>query len=112
VLALLGLVILAIGLIVHLWPLLLILGVILLLAYRSSQGGRVNDQASGEQGPGSVGGITEDDWFVLGLCPGASLRQLKDAYRRLVKTHHPDAGGDPEVFKRIQEAYEKITAAR
>lgn len=124
VLALLGLALLAIGLIVHLWPLLLILGGVLLLVYGFKQGGQVNGwegREQAEKGRGKhnqaswgqeVGEITEDDWFVLGLRPGASLRQVKDAYRRLVKTHHPDAGGDPEVFKRIQEAYERITAAR
>jgi curved DNA-binding protein CbpA len=33
------------------------------------------------------------------------------AYRRLVKLHHPDAGGDPEQFHRIQQAYDQAVAS-
>lgn len=50
VFALLGLAVLAIGLIVHLWPLLLILGVVLLLVYGIRQGGQVNYRYPGIRG--------------------------------------------------------------
>jgi hypothetical protein len=42
---------------------------------------------------------------ILGLSPGASLREVKDAHRRLVKRHHPDVGGEVESFRRIDAAY-------
>ncbi|MFM7733834.1 MAG: J domain-containing protein [Cyanobium sp.] len=42
---------------------------------------------------------------ILGLGPGASLREVKAAHRRLVKRHHPDLGGDVESFRRIDAAY-------
>ena len=33
---------------------------------------------------------------------------VKAAYRALAKQHHPDSGGDPETFKQITEAYERL----
>lgn len=33
---------------------------------------------------------------------------IKQAYRRQVKKHHPDLGGDAQAFVKIQEAYEKL----
>ncbi|MCH2197813.1 MAG: J domain-containing protein [Flavobacteriales bacterium] len=50
------------------------------------------------------------DYFqILELKPGASTDEIKKAYRRLAKVHHPDrAGGnaDPKTFIAINEAYE------
>ena len=34
---------------------------------------------------------------------------LKEAYRKLARTHHPDKGGDEEKFKEIAEAYEILS---
>lgn len=44
---------------------------------------------------------------VLGVSPDASKRQIKGAYRRLAREHHPDAGGNADDFRRIQEAYDE-----
>ena len=45
-------------------------------------------------------------YAMLGISPGAGREEIKAAYRRLAKEHHPDhAGGDSEKFKDIQEAY-------
>jgi hypothetical protein len=38
----------------------------------------------------------------LGMKEIGTLKDVKRAYKRLVKTCHPDAGGDPEEFKRIR----------
>jgi len=46
-------------------------------------------------------------WETLGVPINATLDQAKEAYRILVKKHHPDAGGDPELFRRLQEAWEQ-----
>lgn len=48
-------------------------------------------------------------YAVLGLKPDATNREIKSAYRRLAKEHHPDAGGDVEKFKTITEAYNALT---
>jgi hypothetical protein len=59
---------------------------------------------------------TRDPYAVLGLRPGASAQDLHDAYRRLVKLHHPDRnGGSAESTRRFQEvqaAYEEIGRLR
>jgi hypothetical protein len=44
-------------------------------------------------------------WEILGVPINSGPDLVKDAYRILVKKHHPDAGGDVELFHRIQEAY-------
>jgi hypothetical protein len=45
-------------------------------------------------------------WTVLGISPTASRSEIESAYRLLVKKHHPDMGGDPELFKRLNAAYQ------
>lgn len=44
--------------------------------------------------------------LILGITPAASKDEAKRAYRKLVKQHHPDAGGNAETFKKITEAYD------
>ena len=56
--------------------------------------------------------VGDDPYRVLGLHSGASMRVVKAAYRALAQDTHPDRGGDPEKFKRVQEAYEKICQER
>src|SRR3954471_17770517 len=55
-----------------------------------------------------------DPYRVLGVSPGASAEELHDAYRRMVKLHHPDRNGGSEAsarrFAEIQEAYEEVRA--
>ena len=48
------------------------------------------------------------DYQTLGLKPDASMDDVKTAYRNLAKQHHPDKGGDPEKFKEINNAFERI----
>lgn len=46
---------------------------------------------------------------VLGLTADATESDVRDAYLRLIKQHHPDRpGGDQETFIRVQEAYESL----
>eukprot|EP00434_Breviolum_minutum_P007865 symbB.v1.2.006940.t1/scaffold421.1/size207896/3 len=42
---------------------------------------------------------------VLGVTEGASTEEVKAAYKRKVRTSHPDKGGDSESFGRVQHAY-------
>jgi DnaJ-class molecular chaperone len=46
---------------------------------------------------------------VLGLTSDASAEDIKKAYHKLVRKHHPDKGGDAEKFKKVQEAYEILS---
>lgn len=45
---------------------------------------------------------------VLGVAMGATLDEIKKAYRKACMQHHPDRGGDPEMFKRATAAYVKL----
>ena len=53
-----------------------------------------------------------DCYKVLGIARDATLRQVKAAYRKLAKRHHPDAcPGDPEAaarFRDITDAYTRL----
>jgi molecular chaperone DnaJ len=57
-------------------------------------------------------GVRRDPHRVLGVPSSASPEDLHDAYRRLVKQHHPDRnGGSAEAtqrFQEIQEAYDEL----
>lgn len=46
---------------------------------------------------------------VLGVGSDASPADIKSAYRKLAMKHHPDKGGDPAEFQKIQEAYDALT---
>lgn len=56
-------------------------------------------------------GETSGWWSVLGVAINATPEQVKDAYRILVSKHHPDKGGDVEMFHRVQRAWEAFQAA-
>lgn len=43
---------------------------------------------------------------TLGIEPSATQEQIKEAYKKLVRQHHPDRGGDTELFKKINEAHD------
>ena len=55
----------------------------------------------------------KDYYEALGLSRGASLDEIKKAYRKLARKYHPDMNpGDPSAedkFKGISEAYEVLT---
>ena len=58
-----------------------------------------------------VGGGEADPYCVLGLEPDADIADIKAAYRRLVREHHPDqliAQGMPEEF--VQVATDRLAA--
>jgi len=54
--------------------------------------------------------LDPDPYRTLGLTRGASLDEVKRAYRRLAKVNHPDAAGPAALprFLAIQAAYEQL----
>lgn len=49
--------------------------------------------------------MTEDLYEILGVERAALPHIIKAAYRRLAAVHHPDKGGDQEMFVAITTAY-------
>ena len=45
----------------------------------------------------------------VGLNSPEQRKIIKDAYRRQVKIHHPDIGGDADMFRQVHKAYEDLT---
>ena len=50
--------------------------------------------------------MTRNLYKILDLKDNATQDEIKSSYRRLVKRHHPDAGGEQDRFLAIQEAWE------
>jgi molecular chaperone DnaJ len=46
---------------------------------------------------------------ILGVKKDASAEDIKKAFRRLARKHHPDTGGTEEKFKEINGAYEVLS---
>lgn len=47
---------------------------------------------------------------ILGLEPGASQDEVRRAFRKLAREHHPDSGGNGAIFRLIVDAYETLKA--
>ena len=50
-----------------------------------------------------------DYYKTLGVSKNATADEIKKAYRKMARENHPDAGGDEEKFKDINEAYEVLS---
>ncbi len=55
--------------------------------------------------------LQEDYYTILGVTSDATLEQIKRAYRRLVRLHHPDLNKDAQDdrIKRLNEAYSVLS---
>jgi curved DNA-binding protein CbpA len=60
--------------------------------------------------------VPPDPYSVLGVPPTASDEELRRAYRRLVKLHHPDhnagSAASERRFEEVQEAYARVLEMR
>jgi len=64
----------------------------------------------GMRGGGPRGDVDTDSLYKeLGVEKNATEREIKKAWRKLCKTHHPDRGGDPDKFKKIEAAYDVLS---
>lgn len=50
-----------------------------------------------------------DLYAILGVEKDADAPAIKRAYRKLVKEHHPDKGGDAAIFQQVQGAWEVLS---
>lgn len=77
---------------------------------RRQQRRRERTQQSGRAAPGGSGLSTAEAYSRLGLDSSADQSAVKSAYRQKVKEVHPDTdGGDEQSFKRVKEAYERLS---
>jgi DnaJ domain len=54
----------------------------------------------------------KDYYALLGVEPGATIEQIKKAYRKLAKQYHPDVNNSADAadrFREITEAYDTLT---
>lgn len=56
----------------------------------------------------TAGMFERDALRTLGLAKGATPEQIKKAYKRLAREHHPDKGGDSDAFIKVHDAYESL----
>jgi DnaJ family protein C protein 19 len=86
---------------------LLLFGPLLWQQWKGAQGG----QPKGRFGPGTpppprTGGAMSraEAYQVLGLKPGATETEIREAHRRLMRSAHPDHGGSDWLATRINQA--------
>lgn len=46
---------------------------------------------------------------VLELKPNATAEEVRKAYKKLVLKHHPDKGGNRDIFEKVKKAYEELS---
>ena len=64
----------------------------------------------GMPGGGMPGGKPDREYYdVLGVDPRCSDAEIRRAFREKAKHNHPDKGGDPEVFKKVNEAWQVLS---
>ncbi len=64
-----------------------------------------NRGGTGAPPPRGSGRMTREEAFaVLGLRPGVSELEIQSAYRRLMRSAHPDSGGSDWLASRVNEA--------
>lgn len=71
-------------------------------------------EASGSYGSRNVGTnkAVEDPFKDIGVPESASDAEVKAAWLKLMRKHHPDVGGDPRKAQQVNAAYQEIMRRR
>jgi len=72
----------------------------------------VDWEAVRDESAKSILAVKGKPYAVLDLEHGASSADIRRAYHRLALLHHPDKGGDPDVFKAVTTAYKSLSEAK
>jgi DnaJ family protein C protein 19 len=90
---------------------LTLFGPLIYQRWQAARGRRIGGTGPGPRPGGSHSGAPrsgimsrQEAYEVLGLHPGASELEIKDAHRRLMRGAHPDAGGSDWLAARINQA--------
>ena len=65
-----------------------------------------------DEPPSRSGGDLDMCYRLLGLSPSAKWEEIERAYKRKAKIHHPDLGGDEDMMRALNEAYNRIKRSR
>lgn len=73
-------------------------------AWKAAQQGRLHTLSPADKEKIAL----EADYGLLGLKVGASREEVKKAFHGMAKEHHPDLGGDAEIFQAMRAAHDRI----
>jgi len=84
---------------------LTLFGPLLWQRWQAGRGRRVGGGAAGPFSRPSAGPMSRQEAYeVLGLHPGASEVDIREAHRRLMRGAHPDVGGSDWLAARVNQA--------
>jgi DnaJ domain len=80
--------------------------------WRDELAGGHGNAGGGGDGPASGDVGVEEAYAILGLSPGATPEQIKEAHRRLMVRLHPDHGGSGYLATKINRARDVLLRRR
>jgi DnaJ family protein C protein 19 len=85
---------------------LTLFGPLLYQRWQAARGGRIGGPGPGGPGSRTRSGLMSraEAFEVLGLQPGVSEAEIREAHRRLMRGAHPDTGGSAWLAARINQA--------